>query len=97
MTPLEKIQSLTSYTDYVKINVYIEMTQDEIKEICKLDSYITELDNVLVEMVIIKLNRLGNEGLTSVSMNGASESYLNDYPENIKKRLAKYTKRVVMK
>lgn len=97
MTPLEKIKALTNYTEDAKINVYIEMVQDEIKEICKLTAYDTALDNVLVDMVIVKLNRAGNEGIASTNLNGASESYLNEYPHYIMTRLAKFTKKVVMK
>jgi hypothetical protein len=97
MTPLEKIKALTPYTDDAKINIYIEMVQDELKEICKLDVYITELDNVLVDMVIVKLNKAGNEGVANISMSGISETYLDEYPKWITNRLKKYTHKVVMR
>ncbi|NYB73399.1 phage head-tail connector protein [Sedimentibacter hydroxybenzoicus DSM 7310] len=97
MTPLEKIKAISEYKDDAKISVYIDMVKDEIKDICKLNEYSEELDNVLVEMVIVKLNKAGNEGLSSVNMGGASENYLNEYPHSITSRLNKYTKRVVMR
>lgn len=97
MTPLEKIKALTTYTDDAKISVYIDMVQDELKEICKLDAYTTELDNILVDMVIVKLNRAGNEGLANISMSGISETYLDEYPKWITNRLKKWTSKVVMK
>lgn len=96
MTPLQMVKELTSYTDDTKINLLIEMVQDEIVNICKLDTYDIELNNVLVEMVIVKLNRQGQEGLSNISMSGMSETYLDEYPHYITNRLKKYIKRVVM-
>jgi len=96
MTPLEKVKAISNYKDVEKIIVYIEMIQEELMEICKLESYKTELDNVLVEMVIVKLNKSGNEGLSSANIGGASESYLDEYPHSITNRLKKWTKRVVV-
>ncbi len=96
MTPLEKIKALTPYTDDAKISIYIEMVQEEIKEICRLDEYSSDMDNILVDMVIVKLNRSGNEGIANISMSGISETYLTEYPFYITNRLRKYIKRVVM-
>ena len=96
MTPLQKIKILTNCTNDALINLYIEMTQEELKDVCKLTSYLPELDNVLVDIVVIKLNRKGNEGISSTNMNGTSESYLDQYPGHIKSRLKKYTNKVVM-
>lgn len=36
---------------------------------------------------VITLNRTNTEGLSSMTFNGSSESYLNDLPEDIKKAL----------
>lgn len=97
MTPLEKIKAISNYKDDTKINVYIEMVQEELLDICKLETYVETLDNILVDMVIVKLNKAGNEGLASANISGASESYLNEYPHSITQRLRKWTHRVVMK
>ena len=97
MTPIEKIKALTSYTDITKIMTLIEMTQEEIINICKLELYPEELDNTLVDMVIVKLNKSGNEGLGSISLSGISESYLDAYPKSILDRLSRYTRRVRLK
>lgn len=96
MTPLEIIKGLTDYTNEIMINIYIDKVQDEIKDLCKLDAYDVALDNILVDMVIVKLNRKGNEGLANISMNGMSESYMTEYPFYITNRLKKYINKVVM-
>lgn len=47
-----------------------------------------ELDNILDlvanQIAVIKLNRKNSEGLASQSFSGVSESYINDYPADIK-------------
>ena len=44
------------------------------------------------ELVIIRCNTLGSEGLSSQNVGGASESYLNDIPKPLKKQLYRYRK-----
>lgn len=48
--------------------------------------------SIVKELVIIKCNRLGTEGLSSQNVGGASESYLNDIPKPLKKQLYRYRK-----
>ena len=48
-------------------------------------------------MVVVKLNRRGNEGLASFVASGMHENYLDDYPDHIKRQLKKYTHRVMIK
>lgn len=96
MTPLEIIKAISSYTDDTKINAFIEIVKAELINICKLTAYDIELDSILAEMVVIKLNKMGNEGIASANMNGISESYLDDYPLSITKKLKKWTNKVVM-
>lgn len=94
MTPLEKIKIISNYTDDDRINVLIDMTKDELVHICELSNYLDEFDNILVDMVIFKLNRLGKEGLTNITLRNIGENYLNDYPKHITDRLDMYNKRV---
>jgi hypothetical protein len=54
----------------------------EVEEYCK-----RELDAALelaaAQIAIIKLNRIGTEGLAAQSFSGVSESYINGYPAEI--------------
>ena len=42
-----------------------------------------ELELIAEKIAIIKLNRINTEGLASQSFNGASESYIDGYPQDI--------------
>ena len=42
-----------------------------------------ELEEIAVEIAVIKLNRLNTEGLASQSYSGVNESYVDGYPAHI--------------
>ena len=69
---------------YIDTQYYINYSDSE-----ELPS---ELISAVKELVIIKCNTLGTEGLNSQSSNGVSENYSNDIPKPIKKKLNRYRK-----
>lgn len=62
-----------------------------VMDYCNIDS-ISGMDNVLIKMVLEDFNRNGNDGLSSQSFSGVSESYNQDYSEQIYKTLNKHRK-----
>ena len=70
-----------NYTDAL-ISLIAEQTKAEVESYCNrtLD---TELEIVALRIAIIKLNRLNTEGLSSQSMSGVSENYIDGYPQDI--------------
>lgn len=44
---------------------------------------------VLKEMVLLKINRLGYEGISSTSISGVSENFVNGYPSDLMKKIMK--------
>lgn len=48
------------------------------------------LKSTVQELVIIKVNRMGAEGLQSESYSGVSQSYIEGLPQDIKARIRKY-------
>lgn len=82
---LEKIKlclTNNTYTDEL-INLFIEDTTKEIKIYCNREDIDTELESVIRKIVIIKLNRINSEGLSSQSFSGVSESFIDGYPQDI--------------
>lgn len=51
-----------------------------------------ELEIIATRIAVIMLNRIGSEGLASTSYSGVSETYLNDWPEDIKSVLKRKRK-----
>jgi hypothetical protein len=70
-----------NYSDAL-INLRYKQAVAEVETYCNRPLDI-ELEMVVEEIVVIKLNRMYTEGLASQSVNGVSESYLNGYPAHI--------------
>lgn len=82
---LDKIKvclSNNTYTDDL-INLFIEDTITEVKVYCNREDIDTELESAIRRIVIIKLNRINSEGLSSQSFSGVSESFIDGYPQDI--------------
>lgn len=93
MSLLEQIKLLSRNTNEPLIDLLIVRTKVELSTYLKRD-YTDKFDNVLVDIVVIKLNRIGTEGVASQSFSGASESFLDGYPDYIMKQLNALEKKV---
>ena len=71
----------TNYTD-AQIGLAYKLALAEVEEYCKRDAD-TSLELIAEQIAVIKLNRMGTEGLTSQSYSGVSENYLDGYPAEI--------------
>ena len=73
--------AVSNYSDDL-INLYIEDAKSEVSSYCnrELDE---ELEYCVEKIVVIKLNRINTEGLTSQNYSGTSESYIDGYPADI--------------
>lgn len=83
-----------NYTD-AQISLAYKMSLAEVQEYCKREADITLL--LIAERIsVIKLLRMGTEGLASQSFSGVSESYIADYPDDIKAVLNRKRKMVIL-
>ena len=75
----------SNYTD-AQIGLCLKMAMAEVEAYCgrALDY---ELEIIAERIAVIKLNRMNTEGLDSQSFSGASESYIDGYPDHIIKIL----------
>jgi hypothetical protein len=83
-----------NYTD-AQINLAYKRALTEVEEYCKRDAD-AALEMIAEDIAVIKLNRTNTEGLASQSYSGVSESYINDYPENIKAALNRKRKLITL-
>ena len=74
--------AVNNYSDEL-IDLTYRMTLSEIESYCNREID-TELDMIAKRITVIKLNHINNEGISSISLNGISESYLDGYPNDIK-------------
>lgn len=71
----------TNYTD-AQIGLALKLAVAEVEEYCKRELDAT-LELMAQQIAVIKLNRMGTEGVASQSYSGVSESYIDGYPAEI--------------
>lgn len=71
----------SNYSDAL-INLRYRQAVSEVETYCNRALDI-ELEMAVEEITVIKLNRMNTEGLSSQTVNGVSESYIDGYPAHI--------------
>ncbi len=94
---LEKIKIRLGITDNERnllINDLIDDTKEDIKSYINTDDLeITPgIERIIKELVILKFNRLGAEGITSENIEGVQQSYIDGLPNDLKKKLNRLRK-----
>lgn len=79
-----------NYSDAL-ITLFYKQTLAEIEDYCKRDID-TVLEYTAQRITVIKLNRMGSEGVSNQSYSGVSESFLDGYPEDIQNTLIRKRK-----
>ncbi len=83
-----EVELLTNKTDRNLISLILNKAIKEV-ELYTNEKYNEKFNNVVVDIAVIKLNKLGTEGLLSQSYSGVSESYSDEYPAYILNQLNK--------
>lgn len=69
------------------LELLIAITQSELTELLHYKEYNSAWDLLVLQMCNEKLNKVGNEGLNSVSFSGVSENYTDFYSASIVKQI----------
>lgn len=75
-------EAAANYSD-AQISLAYKIALNEVEEYCKRDAD-TALELIAEQIAVIKLNRMGTEGLASQAYSGVSESFIDGYPDEIK-------------
>ena len=75
-------EAAANYSD-AQISLAYKIALNEVEEYCKRDADIS-LELFSEQIAVIKLNRMGTEGLASQAYSGVSESFIDGYPDEIK-------------
>lgn len=73
------------FTD-AQIGLVLKWSISEVEAYCGR-SIDAELEICAEKIAVIKLNRLGTEGLSAESFSGISQTYINGYPDDVLKVL----------
>lgn len=81
---LEKIKSLLGFAEEdaeinKKLNLIISLTDSRLKNLLGgVDATPAELEYIVVEVSIIRFNRIGSEGIDNHSVEGESQTFTDD-------------------
>ena len=89
MNLFEAVATLTGIKNEELINVQIEMAKNDILVETNRTEVPRTLESVIVDIAVIRINRMGSEGETSRNQGGVSVSYA-DLPDYIHKRVKNY-------
>ena len=80
MTILENVKELLGNPKNIddKLNVIIELTQNRLGNLLSVKEVPEELEYIVVEVSVIRFNRIGSEGVSSHSVEGESMSFNDD-------------------
>ena len=76
------------------LNALLETATDIILVYIGLDELPQRLESVVVQYAVILYNQMGAEGETSRSQGGVSQSFINDLPPAMLRRLQNYPRKV---
>lgn len=91
---LDKLITLLGDCDEAVADVMLSMAYDAVLDYIGRDTLPTRLENVVVRLAVIYYNRQGNEGETSRSEGGISQSFSADIPDDIIRILKNYPRKV---
>lgn len=74
-------EAASNFSD-AQVNLAYKIALAEVEEYCNRDAD-SALELVAEQIAVIKLNRLGTEGLASQNFSGVSEAYIDGYPQHI--------------
>lgn len=91
---IQKIKTLLSIGNSEQdelLTLLLELTENEVRDYCGIDD-LSGLESTIIQMAVIKYNRIGTEGLTAESYSGGSWTYTDSYPEHIMNTLRRHRK-----
>lgn len=97
MLLIDKVRILLdnpSEADMEKAYVILDSAKDTILDYIGREELPDRLNSVVVQLAVIMYNQQGAEGETARSQGGVSQSFLNDLPPLMKKRLDSYPRKV---
>ncbi len=72
------------------IEVLIDLAEDYFENMTGCDA--TDYPAIIIKMVVEDYNKLGSEGIASLSFGGGSETVINDYSDDLLRQIKRLRK-----
>ncbi|MDK0734744.1 phage head-tail connector protein [Clostridium perfringens] len=89
---LDKIKARLNIEDNSRDFLLLDLIEDSEEELKELTNnpnlkFDRKAEGIVKELVVIKFNRLGAEGLSSESVNGHSQSFIDGLPKDLRTKI----------
>ena len=74
--------------------VCLSMAEDAVLDYIGREDLPKSAESIVIKLAVIYYNRLGNEGETTRTEGGISQSFCTDIPDDIKRQLHNYPRKV---
>ncbi len=89
---VERVELMIPDADEDVLEMLADDCMDEFRAACCRDDVPESARPIIVQMVLMRYNQQGAEGLASQSYSGQSESYLTDWPDTVKRGIQRFRK-----
>ncbi len=96
MDKLETLTALNPKADEETLEALIDLAEADFKAECRRDDVPEAADSIIVRMVQHRWGQLDGAGLASQSYSGASETFLTDWPEDLKRAMHRFRRAVLL-
>lgn len=83
----EVLRQRPGMPEEVVLNEMIKDCIQDLKDMLHVDELGDEHASILKELVLIKVNRDGTEGISSENNSGVSTTYLDDLPKSLRRKI----------
>lgn len=80
--------------DRETVETCLSMAQDAVLDYIQRDELPKAAESVVIKLAVIYYNRLGNEGESSRTEGGISQSFITDIPKDIQRQLWRWPPKV---
>lgn len=92
MNKLEMLETLIPNAEQGMLEALIELAEADFKAECQRDDVPEGAESVIVRMVQHRYGQLDGAGLAGQSYSGASETFLADWPDDLKRAMWRWRK-----
>lgn len=80
MTTIESIKSLLGIDENKQIETIVNLTESRLRVLLGVDEIPSKLEYILIEVSIVRYNKIGSEGVTTHNVEGESMTFSdNDF------------------
>lgn len=93
---IDRIRQLGVKAEDEQIDALYGQCEADFMDICNREDVPGRAAGIVEQMVLFRWSQMNSEGLAAQSFSGASETFLTDYPERLKRAMYRYRRLICL-